>query len=123
MKKLIVGFMVFFICLLAQNVCADTKYLEMFTEPPDAKYEVIGEIFHEEPAMDYEHIIVSIIGHRLQSQASRLGANALILGKMERTLKVWTKKEHYDIDPFGVISGVTPFIRIEATAIKIEKAK
>lgn len=123
MKKLIVGFVVFFVWLLAQNVYANTYYLEMYTEPPDVKYKVINEITHESAIADWESVTVDMIGKTLQSEASKLGANALIIRKMERIVKVQTKKENYDIDPFGVINWLIPFIRIEATAIKIEKAK
>ena len=127
MKKWTVGFVVFYICLLAQNICANPKYLEMFIEPPDKKHKVIGEIFHGEFVTNaytmLEQDTINLIGQRLQIKARKLGANALIINRMERLLKVQKKKENYDIDPFGVINSLTLFIRIEATAIKIEKTK
>lgn len=115
--------MVAFTCLLAQGVCANTEYLEMYTEPPDAKYEVIGEIFDEEPMTDIEYTVVFLVGQKLQRKASSLGANALITGKVERILRVNTKVEDYDLDPFKVIYNLSIYMRINATAIKVEKTK
>ena len=94
----------------------------MYTEEPEEKYEVIGHISHEESLLEHESITVLCIGSVLQMKASRLGADALITGKVERFLKVTTKKEDYDIDPFLEAYYLSPYIRIHAIAIKMDKA-
>ena len=122
MGKWIVGFLMVFICLSAQNVYANSKYLRMYTEEPEEKYEVIGQISYEEPLLEYESFTVLSIGRGLQTKALKLGADALITGKVERFLKVTTKKEDYDIDPFLEAYYLSPYIRIHAIAIKMDKA-
>jgi len=123
MKKWIVGFVLIFTCLFAQNICANSKYIKIFTEEPDVKYEVLGEISQEMPLLEYESLAVLQIGKKLQTKAAKLGANALIAGKVERFLKVTTKKEDYDTDPFLETYNLSPYIRIDAIAIRIKKAK
>ncbi len=123
MKKWIAVFAVAFTCLFAQNICANSKYIKIFTEEPDVKYEVLGEISQEMPLLEYESLAVLQIGKKLQTKAAKLGANALIAGKVERFLKVTTKKEDYDTDPFLETYNLSPYIRIDAIAIRIKKAK
>lgn len=124
MTKLFCVVTALIICLFAQNVFADSRYIAIYIEPPEEKYEVIGNISSELKATATMYDIIYALAGLLQGKADALGANALILVSIEHFTKVVTDIENYNINAFQLtIYAVEFFYKYNATAIKISRPK
>lgn len=124
MNKLFYAVSALIIFLFSQNVFADSLYVAIYHEPPDEKYEVIGNISSEVKVTSTLYDVIYTLSRSLQGKTLGLGGNALILGSIEHFTKVATEKENYNINPFQpTIYSLELFYKYTATAIKLETQK
>jgi len=121
MANRLIVFMVLAMFSFIQNVYADADDIRLYTEPPDAQYEVIGKVSGKRPNVEPDNLVLERAASILKRKADKLGANALIIESIETIPMVYKRKQHEDEIPRQTLYQLFWGYKIEGTAIKVKQ--